>query len=362
MLPREYQRRSLVLAGVALLAFLVLFGQLTHLQVLRGDQLAQAAAVTRTKELPTPAPRGRILDRNGADLATNRPANALVVHYPYYKDRDLLARLAQLTGRPLADLERQVAARLDPQRDGRLYEPVLVQADISPALYAQVVERRAELPGVEVVVAPVRHYPGGELAAHVVGYVARDQGTGQAGLERQYDRWLQGRPGRRQVQVDSAFAPAGIPRWVEPPVPGHDLVLTLDARLQRAAQRALAWQIWRIRNISHPADGRTWPATAGAAVVLDVHTGAVLALASYPNYDPNVFVQGPDSAIQALLADTAAAPLWNRAVAAAYRPGSTWKMVTASAALAAGVRPEERVYSGPVYGPTSQREWQGGWG
>lgn len=373
MTNKEIQRRAVFLLTVAAVGVLGLVGQLGHLQLLNRPRYAQSAERQQTQYLGAPAPRGLILDRNGVALATNRPANVVVVRYPHYKDGSVRARLARILDMPLERLQKKAEYKL--RQDGRLWDPLLIKGDLTREQYAALVEYRDELPGVDVVVHPVREYPQGSLAGHALGYVGtiseeelaqlQEKGyrggdtVGKSGVEKYYEPYLRGTEGIRQVRVDFSFTPQGDPGWVREPVPGRNLVLTLDARLQRAAERALDWQMLRLQNLPHPADRRTYPgARAGAAVVLDVKTGAILAMASRPAFDPNLFVTGSDGDLAALWKSDPPA-LWNRAITAEYAPGSTWKMMTGAAALAAGkVGPSETVFCRGKDPDTGQLCWQ----
>lgn len=349
-----------------------LVGQLGNLQLLHQARYAESAERQQTQYLGAPAPRGLILDRNGIALATNRPSNVVIIRYPHYKDQKVLALLARLVDVPLDKLQKKAEFKL--RNEGRLWDPILVKVDISKEQYAALIEHRDELPGVDVVVQPVREYPQGSLAGHNLGYVGtinedelkelQEQGykggdiIGKSGLEKYYESYLRGTEGIRQVQVDFSFAPTGDPGWIREPVPGKNLVLTLDARLQRATERALDWQLFRLQNLINPLDGRAFPgARAGAAVVLDVKTGAVLAMASRPAFDPNIFLTGSDRDLEALWKTNPPA-LWNRAVTAEYAPGSTWKMMTGTAALATGkIGPYDTVFCNGKDKDTGQACW-----
>lgn len=381
-MPKEIQRKAVILLALALLGSTGLLGQLGNLTVLERDRLVSAAESQRTEYLRVKAPRGNILDRDGRPLATNRPANTVYVQWPHYREPALMDRLAQILGEPPETLAELARRRL---KEGPLWEPVRVKDDITPRQWALLLEHQDELPGVAVEVQPVRDYPGGSLAAHVLGYVGavneeewrrlRSQGyrgddmIGKSGLEARYEPYLRGREGERRVEVDQQYRPLGEASRTREPEPGNSLVLTIDQELQAAVERSLDWNIFRIAHSPHAHEGRQGrpelhPANAGAVVVLDVHTGAVLALVSRPAFDPNLFItRRPAGALEAVLTDPLA-PQWNRATRAAYHPGSAWKMVTATAALMTGVvGPNERVLSTSTYEPTGQKEWrQGGHG
>lgn len=376
MANKSVEQRALVLMVLSGISILGLVAQLGNLQLRQQSRFVASADVQRTQFLNVAAPRGEIHDRNGVPLAVNRPANAVIIHYPFYdyqkhpEYKQVLERVSFITGASLSKVLERVDMRLS-NKDRRLWEPILVKSEITREQYAALVENKSDLPGVEVDVRPLRYYPQGALAAHAVGYVGpvnlediqADKGykgddiIGKTGIEQSYESFLRGAEGRRKVQVDYRFAPTGEAGWVREPVPGNNLVLTLDTNLQKLVERALDWQIFRIQNEYNAYDKYTWKNTkAGAAVVLDVRTGAILAMASSPGYDLNVFrCDCPD--LDVVLSETPSR-LWNRTINASYSPGSTWKMVTGSAALHYGVTtPWERILSGSVYAPTQQKEW-----
>ena len=352
------RKRAAVCLSVFLVALAAMAGQLGNLTLRQQQEYMARAETQSTRVLPVPAPRGIILDRDRQPLATNRPGYRLLVTYPHYDNPEVVERLARILGLS----EEEIRSRADGQRD-RPFEPVRLVDDLTPEQYAVIQERKAELPGVQVQEVPVRRYPQGGLAGHLLGYVgAVDQQdgdlAGKSGLEAAYESDLQGQPGLERIAVNSAAEPLGTAAATAPR-PGQNLVLTIDSRLQRSAERALDWQMQRLQTIPNPGDGHAYPnAKAGAAVVIDVRTGAVLAMASRPGFDPNLFVGGISEANWRGLGDNPFQPLLNRAVQATYHPGSTWKMLTGAAALTTGVTvPGERVFSGAVYEPTGQKDW-----
>jgi penicillin-binding protein 2 len=362
-------KRAGVLATVVLVALASLIGQLGNLSLRQGGTYLAEASAQATRTLPVPAPRGIIYDRNMKPLAANQPDYVIVMHYPYFTKTDLVERLAGILGLPVSQLQ----ARITKQQD-HPYEPVRVATSVTPAQVARVLENGTSLPGVEVQEEPSRYYPEGELAAQTVGYVSEinseqldkleTQGyvsgelIGQAGLESHYEQVLHGKPGKEQVQVNNAFEPLG-QIGVEAPTPGNNLVLTLDSGLTKTAERALDWAMYRLQTIPNVGDGHAYPdAKAGAVVVMNPKTGAILAMVSRPSYDPNLFTGGISEKDWNRLNNDPFLPLLNRATQSAYQPGSTWKMMTGTASLAAGVTtPYETVFSGRVYEPTGQHDW-----
>ncbi len=335
------QRRLVAFRVLLALILLALLTRSAYLQVVRGAQFEQLARGNALRLLPLPAPRGRIFDRHHELMVGNRPAyHVSLVHPGPGKVDEVIARLAPLLEMEVDEIREAIRRRAD-----RLYEPVRLKLDVDPVTHSRVEENRGELPGVVVEVAPVRDYPGGSLAAHLLGYVgeidalelARLEGyrqgdiIGKMGLEAAYDAELRGRDGGRQVETDANNRPVRVLGQVDP-IPGNTLVLTIDAELQRVAEAALQATLAAVR--AHP---RTpYRATSGAVVVLKVNTGEVLVMASHPGFDPNQFAsRTPRSYLDALRADPLS-PFLNRVISGLYVPGSTFKMITAIAALEAG--------------------------
>ncbi|HWI65315.1 MAG TPA: penicillin-binding protein 2 [Symbiobacteriaceae bacterium] len=353
------QRRAAFMVAIAMVTVAALTGQLANMTLLHQDTFLAEAEEQRTRSLPIYAPRGLIYDRNMVPLVSNRPSHSVLIRYPYYKQQDVLQRVSTILNVPLTDIEQKIA-----QKGYRYYEPVRVKDNITQEQYAAIVERKNEMPGVEVQSQPVREYPYKEMAAHTLGYVNQvsqeqidtahehkyipGELVGAKGLEAYYDDYLRGKPGIRQVEINNYFQPLGEVQATEPK-PGNSIVLTIDAGLQQVAERALEWDMWRIRN-TIIGDG-PWPhAKAGAVVVMDVQTGAVLALASKPGFDPNLFARGITESEYKRLQDPVLTPEVHRAIQTAYQPGSTWKMMTSAAALQNGVvGPYEKIFCNGVY-------------
>lgn len=341
-----WEKRIGRLLLVALAMFTVLAVSLAWLQL--GPAAAtyrRLADRNRIRILDIPAPRGEIFDRHGVPLASNRPAFGLSLMFLGWEEvRQSASRLGDLLGLDPTEVERKVR-----EQGYRLYQPVRILDDLTPEQQSVVEEHSHELPGVVIEVRPRRFYPLGTTAAHLLGYlreVGPDEVTqkgyklgdlvGRSGLEAFLEESLRGRDGGRQVEVNHrGFPVRDIPPVTEP-VPGQDVVLTIDLKLQQAAEAVLAEAISRLQE-KYPG------ARAGAVVGMDVHTGEILALVSYPTFDPNLFTR-PLTRDEWNLLTSPDRPLWNRAIAGVYAPGSTFKMVTAVAALMEGkVTPEEKV-------------------
>jgi penicillin-binding protein 2 len=343
-----------VIGVVTLALFSALFARLWYLQVAAAGDYAAAAVRNAVREVPIPAPRGRILDVHGRVLVDNRVADVITVSRRISPaDRRLVvARLAEL----LAVEPARIRARLDDPRISP-YAPVPVAVDVPYETLAYVAERRRDFPGVEVRPVAMRRYLHGPLAAHVLGYVGEineeelraqppagrytlGDTIGKAGVERTFESELRGRPGRERVEVD---ARGRVLRTLDTrrPRAGRDVRLTIDLDVQRAAEEALAQAIASARatrDTSERRRFRRFAAPGGSVVVLDARSGAVVALASSPSYDPNLFVNGIPTPTWQWLNDPAHHyPLLNRAVGGQYAPGSTYKPIAAVAGLLGGV-------------------------
>jgi penicillin-binding protein 2 len=358
--PREATTRMRVLGLVALALMGLLVGRLGQVQVAEHADHQRAAETVNTRTLVTPALRGRILDRHGVPLADNSTQTVVSVERRVLTDapdggRALVARVAAALHQPVGRLWERTrlcgsagAAPAPACWAGSPQAPVPLVTGVDPAVALTLVERPDDFPGVTVAAAPVRDHPHADeaRAAHVLGYLGRttaedvaaaggrlgeDELVGRSGLEQQYDAQLRGTPGRTVVSVDPRGVVTGTVS-VTPPVPGRDLVTTLDLRVQTAAEESLRAAVQRARAKGLPAD-------SGAAVVLDTTSGAVLAAASHPDYDPGIWTGGVTAAEYADLTDPAAgSPLVSRIAGATFPPASTFKVVSLPAAVAAGNR------------------------
>lgn len=338
-------RRTFLMALLNAAALGGLGLRLGSMQLTNQQRWAQSSAQQSMRKVDLFAPRGEIIDAKGRRLATNRPAQAAYLVFPAYKDDALVKRVCDLLQ---ADFKR-VKTRIDANVNNSLFwEPVLVKDDITEAQYTALAERRDVYQGVLVQTHSIREYPYGSLAAHTLGYVltASEQDlqndpsllvgalVGQAGLEARYDRLLRGRPGQKLIQVHQDYTPTGVEQVTRAIEPGQNLHLTIDADLQDVAERALQKTLQHIRTTINydPSPSLYKNAKAGAVVAMDPNTGAILAMSSYPDYDPNWFITGDDR-LSALFSDQVWTPLYERAVRATYNPGSTWKMLTGLAAV-----------------------------
>jgi len=341
--------RVAILGVAALAVFAALFLRLWALQVLQGSQYLKTAQNNQLRTVRIQAQRGPILDRNGKRLVTNAGATAIEI-WPadlpkvYAERYRELKRLARIAGVPLY----QIAAAIKARGNDAL-TPVTVKAAAHEDQIAFLAEHRGDFPGVEITQTYIRHYPYRSLAAQILGYVGevsparlkRDEKAGyrpgdeigQSGVEASYDKWLRGKPGEAQLRVNSLGRPRSELSLTQRPTGGHKLRLTLDLGVQQAAERGLAYGI-RLAQ----ADGH-WAARGGAIVALDPRNGSIIAMASAPSYKPSVYagrVTRKELADQGLTQKTAERknyPALNRALAGTYPPGSTFKPVTALAAM-----------------------------
>ncbi|MBW3602829.1 MAG: penicillin-binding protein 2 [Actinobacteria bacterium] len=347
--PHGFRLRVGLLSTVLLLVFSALFARLWFLQVMAGERYVALAQDNATRTVSLEAPRGRILDRHGKALVTTRYAMVVTVQ------SNELGPHPDAVLRELADLlgisQRQLRSRIDNSRAGPLWPaPVLVDAPRRLVFYLH--ENAEDFPGVRVEQRPLRRYPHGSLAAHVVGYVGEineeeldrkryrgyDPGDliGWGGVEATHESQLRGIKGTRRAEVD---AQGRILRELggRAPTPGRDLRLTIDLRTQRLAERALDQGLAQARGTGDSERGGTYAAPAGAVVVLDPRNGELLALASNPSFSPARFVGGVgDGYWKALHSKSNHYPLINRTLQSAYPPGSVWKVVPAAAALRHG--------------------------
>jgi penicillin-binding protein 2 len=328
--------RVAVIGGVALVMFAVIFFRLWYLQVLSGDNYVAAARENRVREIKIQAPRGEIVDRHGQELVVNRNSLSIKVtpdKLPQSRAEreEVYQRLAKLLGLKPRRLQRRVERELKELP----YTKPTIKQDVDGRVIAYLLERQDDFPGVEPEHEFLREYPHGVVGAHLFGQIGevspkqlkdeRFNGVemgdrvGQAGIEFEYDRFLRGRNGAARLEVD-ALGNLTDTLAREQPLQGKQLRLSLDLNVQRVAQQALA--------------GGTGK---GAFAVMNVQNGEVLALGSQPSFDPNIFTKPiTKKQLDALSSDALGEPLLNRAIQAGYPTGSTFKLVTAVAALESG--------------------------
>jgi penicillin-binding protein 2 len=340
--PRAGSRMALriaVLGGFAVALFAVLAFRLWDLQILSGKEYLAEANNNRTREYKVIAPRGDILDRDGNVLVENRTSLALQLNMQKLpadpaEQRTELSRLGRLAHMSLRQVRRAIRAG-EAVAAGA---PITLRRDVGYDLIYYLEENQRRFPGVAVQRVFVRDYPDGSRAAHVLGSVGEvseeeleeppykglepGEEVGKGGVEYTYDKYLRGTPGLTRIQVNALGQPTPGGQLVsQPPTPGENLKLTIDPDVQAAGESALA--------------SRGLP---GAFVSMNVDNGQILGLGSFPTYDPSVFTHPMSQAqVNALYRDPVAAPLTDRATQGLYPTGSTFKLITAMAALEGGV-------------------------
>jgi penicillin-binding protein 2 len=368
-IPLVHVWRLLLLWLVMLGLFGALAFRLWNLQVAQGTEYQRRLAKQSLRSVRLPGIRGRILDRNGERLADNRPSYCVSLYLEELRRpgslqrtienvMDRLDRIAEAMDRPRQLLPQDVRLHLG----RRTPLPLVAWRDLDETAVARFMEHASEFPGAELTVEPVRVYPQGPSACHVLGYVGRAEApaapdggeepekyhyylpemAGKSGIEKRMDGVLRANGGGKlEIQVDVAgFKFDEVSR--REPKKGSDVVLAVDERVQQAAERALE-------------------GNRGAVVVIDPRNGDVLALASSPGYDPNDFVPAVPASIWGRLLKDATRPLYNRATGGEYAPGSTFKPVTLLAALHSGKVSADMRFSCPGYfelGSARFRCWQ----
>ena len=343
MLNKKYAYRLEFMMVTGFLVILILIGRMFYLQIIKGSTYRRQAEGNRTRYTRILAPRGIIYDCNGEELANNKPGVmvSLVRQTGAYKE-ETLERLSQLLNIPVAEIKETI------RLSGGSSEPIRLVRNASPEVVDKVEENLRYLPGVMLEVQPVRNYPNKQLAVHALGYVGEisdyeiEQGAysdlkagdiiGKFGLENYYDSYLRGEDGSYREEVDVAGRVVQIMDKVEPK-PGQGLVLTIDAKLQRVAEEAVDRQL------------RAIGARGAAVVAIDPNNGEVKALVSRPGFDPNWFVNGISEKNWKYLNTDPFHPMTDKVIAGEYPPGSTFKIVTGSAALEEKkVTPDELIY------------------
>ena len=355
----QRSRLSLLVVQILIVSLLLaLLGRLFYLQIAAGPKYRDAALSIQSRDVVAPANRGLIVDSSGVPLALNKVGLAITIdRIEIDKQPDkgvaVMQRLAKLLKLNYNDVftntrlcgELPVGQRAGCWTGSR-YQPIPITKEADPDIALQIVERPDQFPGVDAQPISIRSYPGlvDVNAAHVLGYVGplteddltnsskqyfRSESIGKAGLEIQYDSYLRGVPGIRTLIVDRKEVITRESQNTKP-IAGDHLVTSLDIRLQAAAEQALEDAVKRGRANGYTSD-------SGAAVVMDVRTGRILALASYPTYDPNAFEKGLTvQQASDLFSEKKSVPALNRALQGLFAPASTFKAVSVVAAAAAG--------------------------
>lgn len=380
---KELHLRLKVYLGVTVLLFLVLLARLFVLQVIDAEAYQTQSDGNRIRMLSIPASRGEIITKDGKVLATSKPVYTISVSH--LNDSELEKQVAEKLAEILEDPEITADWIIEKlSNHSRRYEPLeiyrLPWGEEAVTLLTKLEERRSELPGLVIRAEPMRYYPEGTMAGHIVGYegaisekeleVYRDYDyglndrIGKTGLERSFEIWedeegnvvgLRGQKGAQPVEVNARHRIVReFPVTLEP-TQGHTLKLTIDYDLQKVLEESLEQTILNIQANKNP------KSQAGAGVVIDVKTGAILAMASYPEMNPNDFVDGSYGKKKDYYNDQDLKPAFNRAIQAVYPPGSTFKPITAMALLESGQLPNERFSvncAGRYWKPPYIKCWQ----
>ena len=353
-------RLSLLVVQIFILTLMVaLLGRLFYLQVAAAPRYKDAALSIQSRDVINPATRGLIVDSSGVPLALNRVGLAITVdRIALDKQADkgvnVLAKVSSLLGLSYDDVYRgtRLCGEL-PKNDkagcwtGSRYQPIPITKEADPEIALQIVERTSEYPGIGAAPIAIRNYPGyaGVNAAHELGYIGpvteedlsgqngrsyyRSETIGKTGLEFQYDSFLRGTPGIRTVIVDRKESITRVSQNTAP-ISGNHVVTSLDVRLQAGVEKALADAVGRARASGYPGD-------SGAAVVMDIRNGQILAMASYPTYDPNSWEKGLSvKDAKALFSEKNNVPALSRPLQGLFAPASTFKAVSLVAAANAG--------------------------
>ncbi len=338
----EYNGRLTILASLMMFVIFILAARVGYLQIYDGEYYARLADGNRIRIIPSVAPRGTFFDRNGQLLVTNRPGfvvSLLPLTEPI--SPEVVQRISKLLNVPIEEIERKISVHYS-------FDPIRIKSDVTPDIVTIIEEQKYDYPGVVIEVQPIRNYILKQECAHTLGYVSeisdaeleakKDQGyksgdiVGQFGLERVYDKYIRGVDGGEQVEVDVGGKPVQILGKKEP-TPGYDLILTIDRDLQVAAEQAVDKMLGEIN------------ANAAAAVVLNPQNGEVLAMVSRPAFDPNLFAHGISTKDWNAINTNPYHPMDNKTITGEYPPGSTFKIVTGTAALATGkVAPDEMIF------------------
>lgn len=336
MLKHQLGRLHAML-GICLILFVILIGRMAYLQLLRGDYYAKQSDGNRLRQSKIIAPRGIIYDYKGQELVNNLPGYAVVLQKQSSYKPETLQRLSELLNMPLSEINAKIKA------SEQFYEPIMLKNNLSPELVTRIEEQRRYMPEVILSVQPIRTYPYHELAVHALGYVGEvsayeiEQGlfqgvtqgsiVGKTGLEKSYDKYLRGVDGAFMEEVDVSGNVVKHFDTVEP-TPGKNLQLTIDYKLQKSLEEFIDKHLAYLRS-----SGIAPGARAAAVVALDPRNGAVRAMVSRPGYDPNLFVNGISSKDWAVINNDTSYPMNNKVISGEYPPGSTFKIVTGSAAF-----------------------------
>ncbi|HHU52358.1 MAG TPA: penicillin-binding protein 2 [Firmicutes bacterium] len=337
---RSMERRAKILSTLIILIFLVLLSRLWYLQIIRGEESYALSRQNQTRQIRISAPRGNFYDRSGRTIVTSRMSHVVsVMPEDIKKDPQAMALLGRLLDLSVEEIEKKLEEKSGSVKD----QYIPIKYDVDPSTVGKILEANLDLPGVVVEKYPVRNYPLGEWASHLIGYIGEinekeleelrhlgyrlgDQ-VGKMGLEKTYETYLRGTDGIRIVEVNRVSEPLKVleeSRYL----PGNNLYLTIDYQLQNEAERILREQmLWLQKNTDYK------NARSGAVIAINPQNGEILAMVSYPEFDPNLFVGSISGQEMQKLLTNPLHPFTNRVTRGGFMPASTFKPVTVIAAL-----------------------------
>ena len=369
LIKKEEESRYANMLYIAVIFLCLLSLRIFYMQILKGSYYKSESDGNRMRQIPVQAARGVMYDRNGKIMAGSRSAYSIILS-DVNKDTDIpeieLNRLASLLNISASEIKEKIS------KNKKSFGGIVIARDVGIDVATQIEERRDEYPNFNIEVYPLRVYPLNDAGGQILGYVGeageedRDSngntyqlGTiiGRAGLEAQFNEYLEGTNGTKLVEVDASGHPVKILNGI-PVTRGHNIRLTLDSRVQKAAEDAIKEQM-----ITLGSSGSF--ATGASAVAMDPQTGAILAMVSWPSYDSNHFSQGISAKEWNSLITNPNHPMQNRTISSMYPPGSTFKVITGAAALEAHVMtPSEQIYDSGKHWVIDKRNAQGeafGW-
>ena len=349
LIQKQEESRYARMLYAAVLLLSVLTIRLFYVQIIDGAYYRSEADGNRIRTVPMQAPRGNMYDRNGILMAGSRQVYSVVIPYER-KSKEIpleeLFRIGDLIGLPAEMITKKI------EDNKKTFSPVVLKTDVGLDVLSVIEEQKQDFPDVEIEIQPLRYYPFHDIASHVLGYVGESgpddvdangnpyQTTtivGRAGLEYTYNRYLEGKNGSRDVEVDATGRAVrnieGMPR-----IQGKTIHLTIDSRLQQIAEDAIKKQLDVML-----AEGIE--STGASVVAVDPNTGAVLAMVSWPDFDPNSFSEGISSEEWNAILNNPNHPLENRPISSMYAPGSIFKVITGAVGLESQlITPEEMIF------------------
>jgi penicillin-binding protein 2 len=342
------QKRLMIVQWIVVSIVFLLLGRVAFLQIITGQYYEGLSENNRIRTISIEAPRGKFLDANGSLLVSNRPSFVVSAWlFPRNISADEIQKLAELLHMDPAEIKEKLE-----QPKGLPFLPVKIKEDVDLTTITQIQVKKEDFPQIVIKTEPIRNYLYGNFAAQIFGYTGEISQNelaenpaeyksgdliGKLGLEKTYDTYIRGKAGADRVEVDAGGQMVKLLHQVLP-FPGNNLVLTMDASVQKAAEEAVDTQL-KLLQTQHKAK-----AQAAAVVVMNPNTGAIIAMVSKPDFNPNSFNGGISKKAWAAILNNPFNPIENRAVSGEYSPGSTFKIVTGTAALELGkVTTEEKI-------------------